>query len=110
MTPTPKAFAIQDKKFEGYQQECGTDVNITAIDGDSFAVSGGTLAYINGSWVVFCWGARHTWIGTLTYAGYTFSSDEKDPLQFMFDRDRGYVYVGGTGSVTLPDKTIVMFP
>jgi len=62
---------------------------------------------LNGGWAVFCYGAKHTWIGTLTYAGYTFASDANDPLKFIVDENKGYVYVGGKGSVTSPDGSII---
>ena len=65
---------------------------------------------IDGNWAIFCYGAKHKWIGTITYAGYTFASDQTDPLQFIVDQEQGYVYVKGKGSVTLPDKTIIAFP
>jgi hypothetical protein len=62
---------------------------------------------VNGGWAIFCWGAKHTWIGTLTYEGYTFASDANDPLQFQVDENEGYVYLHGTGTVTMPDKSTV---
>jgi hypothetical protein len=59
---------------------------------------------------LWCYGAKHTWIGKLTYAGYTFASDENDPLQFVVDKNKGYAYIKGKGAVTLPDGTIVPLP
>jgi hypothetical protein len=107
-TPTPQSYAIQDAKFEDYKKTCNTDVNINSVNGDSLGITvNTTLTMINGGWAIFCWGAKHTWIGTLTYAGYTFASDAKDPLQFQVDENKGYVYVHGSGTVTQPDKTVV---
>lgn len=109
-TPTPKAFILTDKAFEAsYKDTCSTDVKITEVDGTSFSVSG-TISMKGGKWVIWCYGAKHTWIGTLTYAGYTFASDTGDPLQFMIDQKRGYVYMGGTGTVTEPDGSVTNLP
>ena len=107
-TATPQSFAIQNVKFQDYKQTCNTDVDINSVNGDSLGIKvNTTLTMINGGWAIFCWGAKHTWIGTLTYAGYTFASDAKDPLQFRVDETEGYVYIHGTGTVTLPDKSVV---
>jgi hypothetical protein len=109
-TATPKPSAIQDEPFEAdYKDECETDVEIVAVEGDSFWTSG-TVSVHGGRAVLWCYGAKHTWIGELAYAGYTFASDEDDPLQFTVDEDRGYLYLEGKGSVTLPDGTRVTFP
>jgi hypothetical protein len=56
--------------------------------------------------VYWCRGAKHTWIGRLTYEGYTFDSDDADPLQFMVT-EKGYIYVKGKGMVTMPDGKAV---
>ena len=53
---------------------------------------------------MFCPGAFHTWVGTLTYAGYTFASDAARPLEFSVKRD--YTYAGGKGTVTSPDGSV----
>ena len=50
-------------------------------------------------------GARHTWIGTLTYVGYTFASDANERRLFIVPQN-GYEYVKGTGTVTAPDGTV----
>jgi hypothetical protein len=105
--PAPTDYAIQDEDFQDVEQECKTDVNITSVSGDTLSVSGGPISMINGDWAIFCYGARHTWIGTLTYAGYTFTSDDINPLQFMVTEDEGYIYVQGNGSVTTPDGETV---
>jgi len=78
------------------------------VNGDSFDLAANSvIAMINGQWAIFCYGAKHTWLGTLTYAGYTFASDANDPLQFQVDENKGYVYIHGKGTVTMPDKSIV---
>jgi len=109
-TPTPKFFALTDQAFEAsYKDTCETDIQITEVDGTSLTVSG-DISMRNSTWVIWCYGAKHTWIGTLTYAGFTFASDASDPLQFIIDQNRGYVYLAGKGSVTSPDGAVVSLP
>ena len=59
---------------------------------------------------IWCYGAKHTWMGNLTYGDYTFDSDDNSPLQFVLDRVKGYTYLSGTGSVTKPDGKTVELP
>jgi hypothetical protein len=108
-TATPKIFSIQGADFEAsYKDDCSTDVQINSVDGTSFGV-GGTLSMRNGQWVLWCYSAKHTWIGTLTYAGYVFESSENEPLQFIVTSD-GYKYVSGNGTVTSPDGSVTTLP
>ena len=108
--PTPRAFVITDSNFvPGVPDSCDGDSQITAVSGTGLTVSG-TISMINSQFVVFCYGAKTTWIGTLTYVGYTFASDAADPLQFTVVRDQGYVYTGGKGTVTSPDGSVVTLP
>ncbi len=105
-----RQFAIRDSHFEAeYKGDCKTEANIISVEGDTFSV-GGQVSIRYGEFVVWCYGAKHTWIGTLTYAGYTFASDENTPLQFMVSEDQGYVYVDGKGTVTFPDGSVVTLP
>jgi len=109
-TSTPKSFVLTDTAFEAdYKDTCETNVQITEVNGTSLSVSG-DISMRNSKFVIWCYGAKHTWIGTLTYAGYTFASDASNPLQFIIDQNRGYVYIGGKGSVTLPDGAVVNLP
>jgi hypothetical protein len=109
-TPTPKAFILTDKAFEAdLKDTCNTDVQITEVHGTSFSVKG-KISVRNDQMYVWCYDARHTWIGTLTYADYTFASDASDPLVFVVKENQGYVYMGGKGSVTEPDGTVVNLP
>jgi hypothetical protein len=84
-------------------------VQITGVEGTSFTVKG-QITMRNDTWYVWCYDAKHTWIGTLTYSGYTFASDPNDPLQFRVDHNGGYVYIGGKGTVTKPDGSVVSLP
>jgi hypothetical protein len=113
-TPTPKFFAIQSRDFDD-GVDCGEPSEYRISEGsspDTFGIKvvRGSLRIAAGGFAIFCYEAKHTWIGTVAYAGYTINSDANDPLQFQVTRDRGYVYIGGKGSVTMPDRTIVELP
>jgi hypothetical protein len=115
-TPTPKSFAIQSKAFdEGetcFDQDAEMEIynfGYGAPYSKEISVLG-NLTIINGKIVLFCYGAKHTWKGNITYAGYTFASDPNDPLQFQVTRDKGYVYIKGKGTVTMRDGTVVELP
>jgi hypothetical protein len=109
-TETPEPFVIQDSKFEAdYKGDCSTDASITSVQGTTFEAKG-NISMRDGRFSLWCYGARHTWVGTLTYAGYTFASDESDPLQFELTKDNGYVYIKGKGTVTRPDGTQAVLP
>jgi N-acetylglucosamine kinase-like BadF-type ATPase len=88
------------------------DVAITDVKGDSLLVTvlSGSVKLGGGGLTIWCYGAKHTWQGKLTYAGYTFASDATAPLQFMVDKDKGYVYIKGKGSVKFPNGKIVHLP
>ncbi len=109
-TSSPAPFAIRDPKFEAaYKGECDTDATIMSVDGNSFG-AGGQISIREGAFTLWCYGAKHTWEGRLTYANHVFDSDDENPLQFVVDKDKGYVYLGGKGTVTLPDGTAVTLP
>ena len=112
-TATPKQFAIQSSAFEADILEyCNTDIAITDAEGDSIRIEvlSGTLSIRDGRFAVWCYGAKHTWVGVLTYGNHTFNSDKDNPLQFTIDKDKGYVYIKGKGSVKLPDGQVIELP
>jgi hypothetical protein len=110
-TATPMPYIIPAGIFLlDTTSSCGTETSITAIDGNGAATKGGTISMRNGAWVLWCPGAKHTWIGTLIYNGYTLASDENTPLQFMVNDNLEYQYIGGKGIVTQPDGKIIVLP
>jgi hypothetical protein len=110
-TNTPAPFTIDDAAFQDYTKDCNTDINITSVDGDSLGITvNTTLTMLEDGWAIFCYGAKHTWIGNLTYEGYTFASDENDPLQFEVTEFDGYLYINGSGTVTFPDGSSSSLP
>lgn len=113
-TPTPKFFAIQSKDFD--QGENCFEPTVLEISQEagrsdlSIKVVSGSLTIKKNRSVVFCYEAKHVWIGTAVYEGYTFISDKDNPLQFQVTRDRGYVYLHGKGTVKMPNGTVVDLP
>jgi tetratricopeptide (TPR) repeat protein len=104
-------FAIRDKIFESECiRDCDIEAEIYNAEGDTYEFRGKTLVVCNNKTTPFCYGARHTWVGRLDFGGYIFDSDKDDPLQFMVTRDKGYVYIKGKGTVTMPDRTVVVLP
>jgi hypothetical protein len=58
----------------------------------------------------WCGGLQHVWIGTVEFEDYKFESDAENPLMFRVDRERGYIYLSGTGTITTPDGASVDLP
>lgn len=104
-------FVIKDEKFQAQvKEECKADIEFQMKDGKLVARARGVLLIRDGEFVIWCYGAEHKWIGVITYEGYVFDSDKENPLQFRVDKDKGYVYVGGRGTVTTPDGVVVKLP
>jgi major membrane immunogen (membrane-anchored lipoprotein) len=105
------SYAIEDRAFEPVVEgDCGCDIEILSVDGESFVLVKGTLSIVGGEVTLWCYGAKHTWVGCISYAGYTFDSDADNPLQFMVDREKGYLHIRGKGTVTQPDGEVVSLP
>lgn len=112
-----KNFAItNDKSFEpltSCQTRCSSvlDIEISERKGHMNIIGTGksVFQFCKSEMNMFCYGAKHKWVGRSSYAGYVFDSDKKDPLQFM-STEEGYVYVKGKGTITLPDGSVVQLP
>ena len=109
--PTPTPFAIAADGFKAdLLEECGMEVDVTGVEADKLLVIPKVITIKSGgSASLWCYGAKHTWVGTLTYEGYTFSSDAVQPLLFRVDEKLGYAYTSGKGIVTLPDGGVTLF-
>jgi len=106
-----ESFEISDDLFAARDKtDCSGKVDlkfkgiISTPSGIFFKAEGSSIMG-----VYWCRGAKHTWIGRITYEGYTFDSDDADPLQFMVN-EKGYIYVKGKGMVTMPDGKAVKLP
>lgn len=59
--------------------------------------------------LIFLHGARHLILGKVSLGkGYVLESSEDDPLLFECDKEKGYVYRSGKGTVTLPDNRVIV--
>jgi hypothetical protein len=103
-------FLITDEAFNAQGEGSGTDVDIVEVTETGFKVNAKSIAIGAGRINLWCNGAKHTWIGTLTYKGYTFKSDKEDPLQFEVKEGRGYAYLRGKGIVAFPNGKKVVLP
>jgi len=107
-------FVIKDKRLldASGPDPCHTDVEIrTSID-QGYRVKG-RVEVLGGKLGMWCNGAKHTWIGkheNIEGAITTLESDKDDPLQFRVDKNRGYVYVKGKGSLVMPDGKSIKLP
>jgi predicted component of type VI protein secretion system len=112
-TPKPEPLVLQGEAFEAdVQDSCSVDVAITEVIGDGLRIKvlSGSIPIRQGGLTIWCYGAKHTWMGNLTYGDYTFDSDDNSPLQFILDRVKGYIYLSGTGRVTQPNGKTVELP
>jgi hypothetical protein len=110
LTACSSSFVIKDLKAdENYQGDCQAELTFYSVNNGMVVSIGSRPTDSNGNSSSWCNGAKHTWIGKVSYNGYVFDSDENSPLQFKLDKS-GYVYIAGKGSVTMPDGTTVTLP
>jgi hypothetical protein len=99
-------FSITEKDFiPEYKEECNTNIKLSMEDGKYIA--DGMHSAKGGN---YCHKARHTLIGKVIIFAYVFDSEKDDPLQFIVDKDKGYVYVKGKGTITNPDGKAIKLP
>lgn len=106
-------FAITDERLKGADgpDPCSTDITLNK-EGNGYRTEG-LLHRERGKFWTFCPGARHKWKGVSTDvegAIQRIDSDADDPLVFEIDKQRGYVYRQGKGTVVLADGTSVSLP
>lgn len=116
---TVEQFVITDSGFVDRSNpycQGSSDVAISDSGAHSWGISkppgkpSATLAFCNGRQALWSPGSTHTWLGKTEAFGYVFDSSKDDPLQFRSDRDLGYVYVRGTGTVRTPEGKLVNLP
>ena len=110
-----RSFSLKDDKL--IDRSTGHDngkVQISQNPDGSYHISGQVTVTFNpsGGYDQNIWadGVTHTWIGKCKYEGYVFDSDSSKPLVFRVDKDNGYTYVGGKGTVTTPDGKSTTLP
>jgi len=55
-------------------------------------------------------GVTHVWVGRCSVGDYVFDGSRWSPLTFRIDKDKGYAYIKGRGTVTLPDGKSISLP
>jgi hypothetical protein len=107
-------FAIQEESF--IDRTAGPDAGVIQISttptGDLHVQGKVTFRMGARGFEPVFWapGVTHTWVGKNNILGYTFNSDTDWPLVFKVDEKKGYRYLRGKGSVTMPDGKVVSLP
>ncbi len=110
-----RSFSLKDDKLIDHTaRHDDGKVQISQEPDGSFNISGKVSVTFNpsGGYDQNIWadGVTHTWIGKCTYQGYVFDSNAGSPLIFRVDKDNGYTYVGGKGTVTTPGGESTTLP
>lgn len=79
-------------------------------DDGSIIVAEGDIEFIDGKSSIWSPGAVHIIGDTIRIGGYTFASDEVEPLVFQVSSEKGYVYIKGRGTVTNVSGESTMLP
>ena len=107
-------FTIKDENFQATDICDGTGTyEIFMENGEVHAKTQGdiqTKMLKSGFPSAWCHGLTHQFVGTVNVFGYTFESDASDPLKFTVDRDKGFYYTSGKGTVTDPDGKVTNLP
>ena len=109
-----RKFSINDERLiDRSANHDDGQVRITQNPDGTFHISGQVMTtFTEGGPSMNIWadGVTHTWIGKASYQGYVFDSDANKPLSFRVDKDSGYTYAGGKGTVTSPDGKSTTLP
>jgi hypothetical protein len=110
-----RSFSLKDDKLiDRSARHDDGKVQISQNPDGGYHISGQVTVTFNpsGGYDQNIWadGVTHTWIGKVTYQGYVFDSNSGKPLVFRVDKDNGYTYVGGKGTVTAPDGKSTTLP
>jgi len=107
-------LTIKDKKFKASNACDGEgEIEFFMQNGELVAKARSNLqTYMKkiGLFSAWCHGIKQIWKSKATYAGYTFDSSIDEPLQFKVDRNKGYCYLKGKGTVTTPVGKVIKLP
>jgi hypothetical protein len=109
LTCSPGAYTINAEEFSA-SDACNAEGTYEVRTQDD-RVSATAMGEIKAEFIqaggfgatLWCHGLRHRFIGRVEHGGYVFESDAENPLQFVVDRDKGYHYEQGAGTVTGPN-------
>ena len=109
------AFTIQDKNFRAANADATGTLQIFMKNGKAeVKVVNDIQTEMHGNMsmsdVMWSHGLIHQFVGEVKLYDYIFKSDSGDPLTFTVDREKGYCYVSGAGSVTNPDGKTTTLP
>ena len=101
-------LTIIDKAFEArYKEDQDVKVTIVKIEDTNIHFIPERIYFSMGNEISIWYNsAIHTWMGVLNYRGYTFNSDQDNPLQFKVVADKGYDFLGGKGTVARPYRKV----
>ncbi len=105
-------FSIRSRFFENLKVSAKAGIFLTFdVLGGKLSIGGDSLEDIGDP---FRYGIEHRYMNDvqMDFGGerYVIHGARSEPIVFMAVRDKGYVYVRGRGSVTLPDGTTVQLP
>jgi hypothetical protein len=99
-------FVIRDASFSA-QELCDTGWSIKIEQAGEDSIR--TDPPLPVKELLFCNGSVHEFVRVVDLNGYTFYSDDKEPLRFQVDRENGYRYLSGMGHVVDPDGKVTNF-
>ena len=106
---SPRPYSIESEEFEA-SDACDAE-GTYEVHTEEGRVTAKALGEIQAEFhqsagfgvTLWCHGLRHVFSGRVEHGGYVLESDPENPLQFVVDRDLGYYYEKGAGTVTSPD-------
>ncbi|MBZ5553352.1 MAG: hypothetical protein LAO21_11575 [Acidobacteriia bacterium] len=109
------SFALQDERLiDRYLEPDRGEIQISSIPGGGSRLEGNVTFRMGPDGqlrpVLWAHGVKHTWIGRHTVQDHIFEGDPGWPLVFRVDKDKGYIYLRGKGTVTTPDGRVIRLP
>jgi hypothetical protein len=109
------SFALQDERLiDRYVEPDRGEIQISSIPSGGSRLEGNVTFRVGPDGrlrpVIWAHGVKHTWIGRHEVQDHIFEGDPNWPLVFRVDKDKGYVYLRGRGTVTTPDGILIRLP
>ncbi|MBZ5535630.1 MAG: hypothetical protein LAO31_06710 [Acidobacteriia bacterium] len=110
-----QSFILQDERLiDRYLEPGEGEIRISSIPGEGSRLEGNITFRMGPDGqlrpVIWAHGVKHTWIGRNEVQDHIFEGDPGWPLVFRVDKDKGYVYLRGRGTVTTPDGRVIRLP
>lgn len=109
------SLTLQDERLiDRYLEPGEGEIRISSIPGEGSRLEGNVTFRMEADGqmrpVIWAHGVKHTWIGRHEVQDHIFEGDPGWPLVFRVDKDKGYVYLRGRGTVTTPDGRVIRLP